>query len=114
MYGEKIKTQREKLGMPQWKLGELLGMSQKAVSQWEVNLTRPKAELLEKMCEIFSIPKSYWYGENPQPVKNDNVTMLIDMLIKNGTIKDPDHIPNEVFEMIKNAAIMDIKKQLEK
>ncbi|MGL4606107.1 MAG: helix-turn-helix domain-containing protein [Eubacteriaceae bacterium] len=49
----KIKEKREAKKVSQRKLGEMLGINQSAISQWELGLTSPKAEKLPLLAHIF-------------------------------------------------------------
>ena len=51
--GERIKTCRQKVGMSQEKVAELVGVSRQAVTKWESNQSAPNTENLFKLAEIF-------------------------------------------------------------
>ena len=51
--GERIKTCRQKAGMSQEKVAELVGVSRQAVTKWEANQSAPNTENLFKLAEIF-------------------------------------------------------------
>lgn len=51
--GDRIKEHRQKVGMSQEKVAELVGVSRQAVTKWESNLTAPSTENLFKLAEIF-------------------------------------------------------------
>lgn len=53
--GEQIKTYRQKAGMSQEKVAELVGVSRQAVTKWEMNRSSPNTENLFRLAEIFSI-----------------------------------------------------------
>ena len=48
----KIRAARERLGIPQGKLAQMIGTTQGAVSQWELGITRPETGKLKKLAEI--------------------------------------------------------------
>lgn len=52
---ENIKKLREKRGLNQVQLAELLGISDKTVSSWEIGRTEPNMGFVQAMCEIFNI-----------------------------------------------------------
>lgn len=62
--GAKIKELRKRNGMEQKDLAELLHISPKTVSSWEVNRTQPKMEFISQMCEIFHCRKSDFLEDN--------------------------------------------------
>ena len=53
----KLKELREKRNMSQLKLALIVGVSQKTVSAWEVGRRNPKPKELQKLEDIFGVPK---------------------------------------------------------
>ena len=53
--GEKIKELRLEKGLSQLKLGNLIGVSQKAVDYWERNVNEPKASYIIAIVKIFDL-----------------------------------------------------------
>ncbi len=53
--GEYIKRKRKEKGLTQQTLGELVGVSFKAVSKWECGNSIPDISILKKLCEILEI-----------------------------------------------------------
>lgn len=53
--GERIKECRQRIGLSQEKVAELVGVSRQAVTKWEVNQSVPSADNLFKLAEIFGI-----------------------------------------------------------
>jgi transcriptional regulator with XRE-family HTH domain len=69
--GEKIKSERLRLGMSQSKLGEMLQVTQQAVGKWEKNLSEPDSQTLNRLAMIFGVSVDYLVGLNeltPQEV----------------------------------------------
>ena len=61
--GERIKFERNKKGISQAALGEMLQITQQAVGKWEKNLAEPDTETLLKLSDIFEIPISTLLGK---------------------------------------------------
>ncbi len=61
--GEKIQEAREKAGMSQRKLGILLGISDKTVSSYENNRTKPSVEILTRISKELKKPIGYFLDE---------------------------------------------------
>lgn len=61
-----IKNYRTAAGMDQSTLGQLLGVSAKTISSWEVNRTQPKMQFIEDMCAVFNCKKSDFLGDEPE------------------------------------------------
>ena len=53
--GTVIKARREKAGLSQKELGELIGMSQQQLSQYESGTRRPKLETVSKMAKALNM-----------------------------------------------------------
>ncbi len=53
--GEMIAENRKALGMTQLELAQKMGVTDKAVSKWERNLSCPDVSALPKLAEIFGI-----------------------------------------------------------
>lgn len=51
--GERIKVQRQRCGLSQEKVAELVGVSRQAVTKWESGQTAPSTDNLFKLAEIF-------------------------------------------------------------
>lgn len=62
--GEKIQEAREKAGMSQRKLGLLLGVSDKTVSSYENNRTRPSVEILSRISKELKKPVGCFLDES--------------------------------------------------
>lgn len=54
-FGEFIYQKRKSLGLTQEELGKKLGVTNKAVSKWEVGETLPEVTMLEPLAKIFMI-----------------------------------------------------------
>ena len=52
---QNIKKLREKRGLNQAQLAEMLGISDKTVSSWEIGRTEPNMGYVQAMCEIFRV-----------------------------------------------------------
>lgn len=61
--GEKIQEAREKTPMSQRKLGLLLGVSDKTVSSYENNRTKPSVEILSRIAKELKKPIGYFLDE---------------------------------------------------
>ena len=56
--GENIKKLRESHGLTQSQLGDIAGVSDKAVSTWESGLREPRMGAVEKIAQHFGLSKS--------------------------------------------------------
>jgi len=56
--GDNIKKWRELRNLTQSDLAELVGISDKTVSSWEINRTEPKMGMIEKICMALNCKKT--------------------------------------------------------
>ncbi len=61
--GQRIKSRREKMGLSQERLGEMLGVSFQAVSGWERDINKPDTERLMYLARALQTSGSYLMGE---------------------------------------------------
>lgn len=62
-----IKALREKYGLTQEQLGQIAGVSGKAVSTWELGVKVPRMGAVEKIANHFGITKSQILDDTPTP-----------------------------------------------
>lgn len=61
--GEKIRSMRKEKGLTQKALGDLLGVTQATVGQYETNPKPPKIETLQRIAIALDVPLPYLMGE---------------------------------------------------
>lgn len=69
--GKNIKYQRERNNLTQTGLAELLGVSNKTVSSWEIDRTEPKIGMVEKICEALHCKKTDIVGSDLPVAETD-------------------------------------------
>ena len=62
--GERIKAERQKKGISQAALGEMLQITQQAVAKWERDLSEPDSQMLIKLANYFGVTIDYLLGGN--------------------------------------------------
>jgi transcriptional regulator with XRE-family HTH domain len=80
-----IKENRERLGIQQKELAEMIGAKQSTVSNWEQCANAPGADTLVRLCEIFNVSLDEMYGINKKsspPVWEDEQAELNITLFK--------------------------------
>lgn len=60
--GQRIRSARKERGLTQKALGELLGVTQATVGQYETNPNPPKIETLQKIALQLNVPIAYLIG----------------------------------------------------
>jgi transcriptional regulator with XRE-family HTH domain len=63
--GERIRTARKSVGLSQEDLGQILGVSDKTISAYEVGRAVPPLPKLLKLAEVTRRPVSYFSTETP-------------------------------------------------
>ena len=66
--GDNIKKMRELRGLKQSDLAEILNISDKTVSSWEINRTEPKMGMIEKICKALNSKKTDIIGDDESNV----------------------------------------------
>ena len=64
---EQIQRIRKQRGLSQIQLGDLLGVSQQVVTNYERGLREPNIEMMLKIAEIFDVSIEVLIGEKPIP-----------------------------------------------
>lgn len=67
---DNIKKLREEHKLTQEEFGKIVGVSDKAVSTWELGLKTPRMGTIQKISECFSIPKSAILDDTPSEPSN--------------------------------------------
>lgn len=68
--GENIKALRELYDITQKELAEIAGVTDKAVSTWELGTNEPRMGAIQKISDHFHIPKSSLIEDNELSIKN--------------------------------------------
>lgn len=88
--GYKIKTLRRAKELTQEELAEMLGVSSKAISQWECNRTSPDISQLPMLCNFFEVTADELLGIDVfhKTAERDKVLDMSRELAKNGKIEE--------------------------
>ena len=62
MLGQRIKSLREAKRLTQRELGDMVGVSDSAVGQWEHERREPSVRILVKLAQIFGVSVDYLLG----------------------------------------------------
>ena len=106
---------RENAGLSQKELGEVLGVAQNTVSNWEKGIREPNHEMLSKIAKYFEIPVMHLLGQGIYEKKElvrEHIDIILDQIEKNdGGHKIVNMIREQDFETqfkVLTAFIMDI------
>lgn len=79
--GDNIKRLRQQYGLSQSDIGKIVGVSDKAVSTWENDISEPKIKTIQILADYFGIKKSDLVEERDTPFA-DKDTMYYAMELK--------------------------------
>lgn len=71
-FSKKFAKLRKESGITQQKLGEYLGVSNRAVSKWETGLAMPSTENMQKLSRIFDVPVDHFFSNISEIEKKDS------------------------------------------
>ena len=61
-FGDRIRSARKAAGYTQRELAGVLGVSNTSISNWEKGLSRPDADMIQKLCDALHLQPNYFYG----------------------------------------------------
>ena len=78
-FGETIRNARKAAGLTQRQLAQQLGVSNTSVSNWEKDLSRPDADLIQKLCAILGLQPNDFYGtaQSETAVKDEDIKFAL-------------------------------------
>lgn len=115
-FGTQLRNFRKANGWTQSELAAKLGMQKTAISKYESDENEPSFETINKLAVIFQVSVSELLGEevkDTQENKEAFVIELLNLLVKQGKIKDVNNISKETMDMIINAIKMEAQKIIE-
>lgn len=90
--GKNIKQQRNKCGISQSELADLIGVSDKTISSWEIDRTEPKMGMVEKICTALKCKKTDIVGSESDfidySLTSDELSILIEYRKSDHATKD--------------------------
>lgn len=65
-FNRQLRTLRTAKKLSQTAVAEAIGIARVEVSRWELGKSYPSEEIIEKLCELFSVPREFLVGEQPE------------------------------------------------
>ena len=81
--GAYIKALRDSKGMTQQQLSDIIDVSDKTISSWELNNKMPRMGALQKLADYFKIPLSSFYETNDHINLKAELLNIIDKMDEN-------------------------------
>ena len=102
-FGETIRNARKALGLTQRQLAETLGVANTSVSNWEKGLSRPDADMIQKLCVCLQLQANDFYGTSGAPAQSDRQPVS-DEDIKFALFGGDGEITDAMFDEVKRFA----------
>ena len=102
-FGETIRNARKALGLTQRQLADTLGVANTSVSNWEKGLSRPDADMIQKLCAILHLQANDFYGTTEAPAQNSR-RPVSDEDIKFALFGGDGEITDAMFDEVKRFA----------
>lgn len=65
---EKFESLMKANGCTAYQVSKETGVAQSTLSDWKRGKSQPKKDKIEKICDYFKVPLSYFYGENEEKI----------------------------------------------
>ena len=105
-FGDKIRSARKDAGLTQRQLAGLIGASNTTISNWEKDLSRPDADMIQKLCVVLRLQPNYFYGTsgNTNAPAGDGRRSVSDEDIKFALFGGDGEITDAMFDEVKRFA----------
>lgn len=112
-FGEKIRRARKAAGLTQRQLAQRLGVSNTSVSNWEKDLSRPDADLIQELCAVLNMQPNDFYGTERQ-YQSDGVYTVSDDDIKFALFGGDGEITDAMYDEVRRFAAFIKQREAEK
>ena len=112
-FGETIRNARKALGLTQRQLADTLGVANTSVSNWEKGLSRPDADMIQKLCACLHLQANDFYGTT-QPAAENGRRPVTDEDIKFALFGGDGEITDAMFDEVKRFAAYLKQREAEK
>jgi len=102
-FGETIRNARKALGLTQRQLADTLGVANTSVSNWEKGLSRPDADMIQKLCACLHLQANDFYGTKEANAESSR-PLITDEDIKFALFGGDGEITDAMFEEVKQFA----------
>lgn len=114
-FAERLKELRTSQALTGAQLGDKLNLTKSGISSYERRGSFPDEVMLKKIADYFNVSTDYLIGvsENKNPIISNETksfaVKLVQQLIDENVITDPNNIPSEIADMILAALKNDVK-----
>lgn len=96
---ENIKNARLKKKMTQRELGEAIGVSHNAISDWESGNHKPDADTVIALCKVLDVDANYMLDWEER-VATDNVKHALEKVLRENDFFDGDDLSEENLDKL--------------
>lgn len=75
-FADKISLLRQSVGLTQSEFGKRLGVTNRAVSKWENEISMPSIESIYKMCKLYNVSIDYFFENTGKIQSDENIQKL--------------------------------------
>lgn len=112
-FGNRLKQLRNEKELTGDEFGKLFNVTKSAISNWETRGRFPDEDMLKRLSNYFGVTLDYLLGESDDRLIENEVksftVKLVQELLNDKIITDPNSIPPEIVDMIVAALKHDIK-----
>lgn len=90
MIGDKIKELRNKKGLYQQELADIMNVSKSTIAMWETNKREPSSEMLIALANFFECSTDYLMGRNGKFNSDETTTDELVILNRNAKKLSPE------------------------
>lgn len=98
MFGDKLRELRKNKNLSQEKLGEVLGVTNKVIYDWENNRSQPSIEQIKKIASFFEVSTDYLFGFTQEDITK--IKQINQVAREAGLIKGEDMTMEEFKKAI--------------
>ncbi len=105
-FGDKIRTARKAAGLTQRQLAQILGVSNTSISNWEKDLSRPDADMIQLLCSTLQLQPNDFYAatKTEQAPAESGKRSVSDEDIKFALFGGSGEITDAMFDEVKRFA----------
>ena len=103
-FGDRIRSARKAAGLTQRQLSDKIGATNTTISNWEKGLSRPDADMIQKLCEALQLQPNYFYGTEGASASSGSSRAVSDEDIKFALFGGGGEITDAMYDEVKRFA----------
>ena len=104
-FGDIIRNARKSMGLTQRQLADRIGVANTSISNWEKGLSRPDADLIQKLCDVLRLqPNDFYAGGETNSAPAVSRPAVSDEDIKFALFGGDGEITDAMYDEVKRFA----------